>query len=86
VVSALSACQLSADGNMHLRSVSPANVTGVICGWNVPDKEICSLASELHRTNLGLEVYVTSIDHGRVVVRDMPASLEEDFDAHSSPG
>jgi hypothetical protein len=72
VVSALSACQLSADGNMHLRSVGPANVTGVICGWNVPDKEICSLASELHRTNLGLEVYVTSIDHGRVVVRDMP--------------
>jgi hypothetical protein len=70
VVSALSACQLSADGKMHLRPVSLPTITGVICGWNVPADEIHSLATELHRINPGLKICAASLDRGHVVLRD----------------
>jgi hypothetical protein len=69
VVSALSSCQLSEDKTMHLRSVHPSTVTGVICGWNVPDKDVRVLAGELSRINTGAEMLVTSLDHGHVRLR-----------------
>jgi hypothetical protein len=40
VVAALSSCQLSPDGKMHLRYVRPSIVTGLICGWNASDEEV----------------------------------------------
>lgn len=66
VVSALSSCQRSDDGKMHLRQISPSIVTGVICGWNAPDGEVSSFAAELSCTNPGLEVLAASLDRGRV--------------------
>lgn len=66
VVSALSACGLSEDGKMHLRSIHPSPVTGVICGWNVPDEEVRSLAADLCSINPALEVNVASFDRGHV--------------------
>lgn len=66
VVSALSSCQLSGDGKMHLRHISPSIVTGVICGWNVPEDEMSSLAAELSCINPGLEMLAASLDRGHV--------------------
>lgn len=68
VVSALSACRLSVDGKMHLRSVSLPTIKGVICGWNVPIEEIRALETELRHINPGVEISVASLDHGRVVL------------------
>jgi hypothetical protein len=65
-VSALSACGLSEEGKMHLRLIRPSVVTGVICGWNVPDEEVRSLAADLCSVNPDLEVYVASFDRGHV--------------------
>lgn len=69
VLSALSSCQTSHCGNMHLRSVSLSKVTGVICGWNVPESEIRLLVFELHDVNPGVEVLVASLSRGRIVLR-----------------
>jgi hypothetical protein len=66
VVSALSACQFNADSNMYLRSINPAIVTAVICGWNVSEAEAQALAIELHRINPRLELYPTALKCGRV--------------------
>jgi len=66
VVSALSACQPSVDGKMHLRSISRSTVSGVICGWNVSADEIQSLRIELDRINLGLKIFTTSLHRGLI--------------------
>jgi Protein of unknown function (DUF2971) len=70
VVSALSACRLSSDGKMHLRSVTLPTITGVICGWNVPPQEIRALKIELDSANPGIEVWVASLNRGRVELRE----------------
>jgi Protein of unknown function (DUF2971) len=70
VVSALSACRLSSDGKMHLRSVRLPAITGVICGWNVPPQEIQALEIELHCVNPGIEIWVASLNRGRVELRE----------------
>jgi hypothetical protein len=69
VVTALSACEINADGNMYLRFIKPENVTGVICGWKIADEQITSLAAELHIANPRLEVSAASLANGRVVLR-----------------
>lgn len=66
IVSALSACSLSDDGKMHMRSVRQSAVTGVICGWNVPDEDVRSLAVDLCSINPALKVNVASFDRGHV--------------------
>lgn len=71
VVSALSDCQLSDDGKMHLRSVGPSVVTGIICGWNVPDEEVRSLTAELSCVNPDLQVLVASLNRGHVHLQDV---------------
>jgi hypothetical protein len=68
VVSALSACSLGPDGKMHLRSVSRARITGVICGWNVPAREIHSLETALARVNPGIQISVAELHRGRVTL------------------
>lgn len=74
VVSALSSCQISDDGKMHIRYIRPSTVTGVICGWNAPDEEVRSLAAELSCTNPGLEMLVASLDRGCVRLEGVPKS------------
>lgn len=69
VVSPLSSCQLSIDGKMHLRCVSPSTVTGVICGWSVSDEEVHSLVADLSYTNSNIEILVASLNRGRVFLR-----------------
>ena len=66
IVTALSDCRSTPDGKMHLRSVRPLVVTGVICGWNVPDEEIRSLETELLRVNPSVQIIVASLYIGRV--------------------
>jgi hypothetical protein len=73
VVSALSSCQLSANGKMHLRYVRPSIVTGVICGWNAPDEDVRSLVAELS-TNPHLEMFVASLERGRVRLQSLHKS------------
>jgi Protein of unknown function (DUF2971) len=67
VVTALSACHLSAEKKIHLRSLDPRSVTGVICGWNVAADEINFLDIDLHRINPGLEIQRAWLDCGRVI-------------------
>jgi len=74
VVSALSSCQLSSDGKMHLRHISPSLVTGVICGWNAPDDEVSSLAADLSCTNPDLEMLAASLDRGHVCLQGVHKS------------
>ena len=74
VVSALSSCQLSDDGKMHLRHISPSKVTGVICGWDAPDDEVSSLAAELSCTNPGLEMLAALLDRDHVLLQGMRKS------------
>lgn len=69
IVSALSACSLSEDGTTHLRSIPLSAVTGVICGWNVPDEEVRSLAFDLRSIDPNVKVGVASLDRGRVGLR-----------------
>lgn len=71
VVSALSNCELSDDGKMHLRHIDPSIVTGVICGWNVPDDEVSALKAELSHTNRGIEILRASLQAGRVGLQAM---------------
>jgi len=66
VVSALSSCQVSQDGKMHLRSISPSNVTGIICGWNIPENDVSLLASEVHQINPCVEVLTASFYQGHI--------------------
>jgi hypothetical protein len=72
VVSALSNCQLSTDGKMNLRLVELPIVTGVICGWNVPNKERSFLAEQLLKINPCVQLHVASLDRGRVTFNAMP--------------
>jgi hypothetical protein len=74
VVSALSSCQLSEDKEMHLRHIRPSAVTAVICGWNVPDEEVFSLADEISRISPGLTMRAASLDRGHVRLRDVRKS------------
>lgn len=74
VVSALSSCKLSDNGKMHLRHVNPSIVTGVICGWNVPDDEVRSRKAEMSCTNSGLEMLAASLEYGRVRLQSMQRS------------
>lgn len=69
VVSALSDCQLTPGGTMHLRSVGLPAISGVICGWNVPPHEIQELETELRRINPNIEIIVASFDRGHVGLR-----------------
>ena len=71
IVSALSDCKRSDDGKMYLRYIDPSIVTGVICGWNVPDDEVSSLKAELSCTNPGLEMLAASLERGRVRLHSM---------------
>jgi hypothetical protein len=66
IVSALSACSLSRDGQMHLRSIRPSVITGVICGWNVPEEEVRSLAVDLRSINPAVKIKVASFERGHV--------------------
>jgi hypothetical protein len=66
VVSALSDCRLMSNGKWHLRSVSLSVITGVICGWNVPMREVHSLEIELKRLNPRVEVMVALLRGGHV--------------------
>ncbi|MGF6254133.1 DUF2971 domain-containing protein [Ensifer sp. LBL] len=66
IVSALSSCTQSADGKMHLRSINPSTVTGVICGWSVAREEVSSLAADLSSINPDLKVSVASYCRGHV--------------------
>lgn len=68
VVSPLSACRLSADGKIHLRSISPERITGVICGWNVPLHEMRAMATDLSRINPNIQILTAQLDRGRVMV------------------
>jgi hypothetical protein len=68
VVSALSSCQTSHDGKMHLRSIGRSKVTGVICGWNVPENDVRLLVSEVQDINPGVEVLIASLSRGRIVL------------------
>jgi hypothetical protein len=68
VVSALSACSLSEDGKMHLRSIHPSAVTGVICGWNVAAEEVSALTADLCVIDPALKVKVALFDRGHVNV------------------
>ncbi len=71
IVSALSACQNYPGGNMHLRNVSPAFITGVICGWKNSEVEVSKLASKLHPVNPKIKVRAASLARGRVVLSDV---------------
>ncbi|MFD2232493.1 DUF2971 domain-containing protein [Phaeospirillum tilakii] len=68
VVSALSACLLSEDGKIHLRSIHPSTVTGVICGWNVTGEEVTALAADLSVIDSTIKVKVALFDRGHVRV------------------
>lgn len=66
VVSALSTCSIIEDGTMHLRSIPRSVVTGVICGWNVLDEEIRSLAADLRSIGPSFKISIASLDRGHV--------------------
>lgn len=68
VVSPLSSCELSKYGDMYLRKIDRKRITEVICGWNVPKKEVQILAEELRGKNPDLTVRVASLSDGRVTL------------------
>lgn len=70
VVSALSSCQASQDKKMHLRSIGKSKITGVICGWKVPENDVRLLVSEIFDINSSVKVLIASLSRGRVVVND----------------
>lgn len=51
---------------LHLRSIPPEHVTGVVCGWNVPEKQVRELAAEVSRVNPKAEVLRARLPRGRV--------------------
>jgi hypothetical protein len=71
VVSPLSACEFDAALDLYLRRTNPSCITGVICGWNVAIDDVRSLAIDLRRVNPRIEVLVSVLDRGRVVLRSL---------------
>lgn len=74
IVTALSSCRTSKNNNLFLRSIQPETVTGVICGWNLPNEQKHSLAANLRTINPGLEVQAAFLDRGHVRVRPLDAT------------
>ena len=66
VVTALSACRRSPDGNLYLRGVDRLHLTGVICGWRVRAEDVSSLGSELNRLNPNAKLVSAALDDGKV--------------------
>ncbi|MCJ2064393.1 DUF2971 domain-containing protein [Methylobacterium sp. J-088] len=70
IVSALSACKASVDGTLFLRQMMSSAATGVICGWNVPEDDIRTLALDLLDINPLLKVFRAKLEQGRVRIND----------------
>lgn len=69
VVTALSACQ-SPNGHLHLRTVNPSPVTGVICGWRVAPGDMLALRNELAQISPDLRLLRAHLDGGMVNVME----------------
>jgi hypothetical protein len=66
VVTALTACRRSPDGNLYLRSVDRLHLTGAICGWRARAEDVSSLGSELNRLNPNAKLVSAVLDDGKV--------------------
>jgi hypothetical protein len=66
VVTALSACQPSQDGKLHLRHVDRFHLKGVICGWRANVDDVSLLGDKLACLNPDAKLISATLDGGRV--------------------